>query len=243
MSLVLSLVVYGTLLWSYMGILGYGMSVVASGLASANRTESSNMGIGLSAQCGTEPMIVDCLSTTDPRWKALLDEVPHDIYHLPQYVEVSAAYEDAEPAAFLMQEGSCFCLIPLLIRRLPIGLTASPDWRDAKSPYGYAAPLFRGDACWIDKALVAFTRECQIRKVISVFSSMHPLLTVPHSLEHYGQLVKHSETVYVDLSLTEARLWSQTRERFRSYITRLHREGFQVRFDDWSAYNDFAIYL
>jgi hypothetical protein len=185
-------------------------------------------------------MVVECLSTTDPRWEALLDEVPHDVYHLPQYVEVSATYEDAEPAAFLIRQGSCFCLIPLLIRRLPAVLRAPPDWRDAKSPYGYAAPLFRGDPCWIDKALLAFTRECQARNVISVFSSMHPLLTVPDDFGRYGQLVKHSETVYVDLNLTEAELWSQTRERFRSYITRLYRAGFQVRFDDWSAYGDFA---
>ena len=185
-------------------------------------------------------MIVECLSTTDPRWKTLLDEVPHDVYHLPQYVEVSATYERAEPAAFLAREGSCFCLIPLAIRQLPAVLTAPPDWRDAKSPYGYAAPLFRGHASWIDKALRAFTGECQTRNLVSVFSCMHPLLTVPSNPAHYGQLVKYGETIYIDLSLTEAALWSQIRKRFRSYITRLQRAGFQARFDDWSAYGDFV---
>jgi Acetyltransferase (GNAT) domain len=184
-------------------------------------------------------MIVDCLSTTDPRWEALLDEIPHDVYHLPQYLEVSARYEDAEPAAFLAREGSCFCLIPVLIRRLPETLTAPPDWRDVKSPYGYAAPLFRGDASWIDKALGAFTRECQTRNIVSAFLSMHPLLTIPPNLAGHGQVVKRGETVYVDLGLTEEALWSQTRDRFRSYIGKLQRSGFQARFDDWSAYGDF----
>lgn len=185
-------------------------------------------------------MIVDYLSTTDPRWEALLDEVPHDVYHLPQYLEVSAKYEDAEPAAFLAREGSCFCLIPLLIRRLPEALTAPPDWRDVKSPYGYAAPLFRGDGLWIDKALNTFTRECQTRNIVSAFLSMHPLLTVPPNLAAHGQVVKHGETIYVDLSLTERVLWSQTRERFRSYIGKLQRAGFQTHFDDWSAYSEFV---
>ncbi len=185
-------------------------------------------------------MIVDCLSTTDTRWEALLDEVPHDVYHLPQYLEVSARYEDAAPAAFLAGEGSCFCLIPLLVRGLPDTLTAPPDWRDVKSPYGYAAPLFRGDASWIDKALDTFIEECQTRNIVSAFLSMHPLLTVPPNLAGHGQVVKHGETVYVDLSLTEEALWSQTRERFRSYIGNLQRSGFQARFDDWSGYNDFV---
>jgi len=185
-------------------------------------------------------MTIECLSTTDPRWEALLVEVPHDVYHLPQYLALSATYEGAEAAAFYVREGNSFCLIPVLLRRLPAVLTAPNSWRDVKSPYGYAAPLFRGDESWIDKALAAFTRECHTRNVVSAFFCMHPLLEVAPNLARHGQLVKHGETVYVDLNLTEAVLWSQTRERLRSYITRLQRAGFQTRFDDWSAYSDFV---
>jgi hypothetical protein len=184
-------------------------------------------------------MIVEYLSTTDPRWEALLDEVPHDVYHLPRYLEVSATHESAEPMAFLVRQGNCFCLIPLLIRRLPAALNAPPDWRDLKSPYGYAAPLFRGDDSWIDEAFGVFTRDCQTHNLISAFICLHPLLTIPPNLARHGQIVKHGETVYIDLSLTEAVLWSQTRKRFRTYISKLQRMGFQARFDDWSAYGDF----
>jgi Acetyltransferase (GNAT) domain len=187
-----------------------------------------------------QSIMVEYLSTTDPRWDALLDEVPHDVYHLPQYLEVSATHEGAAPVAFFARQGSCFCLIPLLIRRLPASLNAPLDWRDLKSPYGYASPLFRGDESWIDKALHAFTRECQTHNFISAFVCMHPLLPVPPNLSRHGQLVKHGETVYVDLSLAETVLSFQTRRRLRTYISRLQRIGFQARFDDWSSYNEFV---
>jgi thiamine pyrophosphokinase len=188
----------------------------------------------------TESMIVEYLTTTDPRWGALLHEVPHDVYHRPQYLQVSASHEDAEPGAFLARQGSCFCLIPVLIRQLPASLGAPSDWRDMKSPYGYAAPLFRGDESWIDKALAAFTKECQAHNIISAFVCMHPLLAVPPNLARHGQVVKHGETVYIDLGLTETALWSQMRPRFRTYICKLRREGFQARFDEWSGYGDFV---
>lgn len=185
-------------------------------------------------------MITERLSTADPRWTAILDEVRHDIYHLPRYVEISAKYEDAQPAAFYAQEGNSFCLIPLLIRGLPSTIAAPGDWRDVKSPYGYASPLIRGEASWIDKALRAFLGECKANNIVSAFLGMHPLFDIPPELEHYGKLLKHGETVYIDVTLPEETLWAQTRTRVRSYINRLRRAGFKAYFDDWSAYYGFA---
>ncbi|MGI8960562.1 MAG: hypothetical protein ACR2IV_12515 [Bryobacteraceae bacterium] len=49
--------------------------------------------------------VIDYVSTTDSRWEALLDEVHHDVYHLPQYLEVCATYEDAQPARVLRTRG------------------------------------------------------------------------------------------------------------------------------------------
>jgi hypothetical protein len=185
-------------------------------------------------------MNIEYLSSTAGEWKAILDEVAHDVYHLPEYLEVSATYEGGEPLAFFAHEKDSLCLIPVLMRQLPESLGASPDWRDLKSPYGYAAPLFRGDGSWICRALTAFSSGCQSRNIISAFLYMHPLFAVPPNLAGHGQVVNHGETVYVDLSLSEAALWSQTRTRSRSYINRMQRTGFQVHFDDWSAYDEFV---
>ena len=185
-------------------------------------------------------MLTDCLATSDARWTALLTQTPHDIYHLPGYVEIDARREGAEPTAFLACEGNCFLLIPLLILPLPENLKAPDFWRDAKSPYGYPTPLFRGNAEWIKKALTAFISKCQTWNIVTVFLRMHPLLPVPPVPLEYGELVTHGQTVYIDVTLTEAQLWSQIRERSRSYITRLQRAGFRAQMDDWSRYNEFV---
>ena len=188
-------------------------------------------------------MRVDYLATSDPCWKDLLGRVSHDVYHLPEYLDVSAVYEGSEEAfatAFYAHDGESFCLIPLLVRTLPARLGAPPEWRDVTSPYGYAAPLFHGDETWADKAMQVFAEESRARQVVSAFIRLHPLLPASSALARSGELVKHGETVYVDLSLSEATLWSQTRGRLRSYISGLKRAGFHTRFDDWSSYEHFV---
>jgi hypothetical protein len=188
-------------------------------------------------------MTVDWLSTTDPLWKDRLYHIPHDVYHLPQYLEVCAKYEGTDnvsAASFYAEDHGNFCLIPVLRRPLPTSLGAPPAWSDLRSPYGYPAPLFRGDSPWIETALNAFVAECRSQDIISAFLRMHPLLCTWPVTPHHGQLVKHGETVYVDLALTELQLWSQTRGRLRSYINSLRREGFACRFDDWSTYEAFS---
>jgi hypothetical protein len=190
-------------------------------------------------------MEVDFLRTTDPRWRAVLDQVAHDVYQLPEYLELSALYEggDEGPAtatAFYIQEGDSFCLIPLLARRLPAAFGVPPHWSDVRSPYGYAALVFRGESAWVRKALAVFMEECRDRDIVSGFLRMHPLLTTPSALADYGQLVKHGETVYIDLAAPETTLWTQIRPRLRSYINALKRAGFSARFDDWSTYTEFV---
>jgi lipid II:glycine glycyltransferase (peptidoglycan interpeptide bridge formation enzyme) len=69
---------------------------------------------------------------------------------------------------------------------------------------------------------------------------MHPMLATPSALADYGQLVRHGETVYIDLAVSETTLWSQIRARLRSYINGLKRAGFTAHFDDWSTYGEFV---
>jgi hypothetical protein len=192
-------------------------------------------------------MEVDFLPTTDPRWKDALDQVAHDVYQLPEYLELSARYEGGGQSrsgpiasAFYVRENESLCLIPLLERSLPPAPDVPHHWRDVTSPYGYAAPVFRGDSSWVHKAIGLFTAECRRRDIVSGFLRMHPFLPVPPALAEYGQLINNGETVYIDLTVPESTLWSQIRGRLRSYINGLKRAGFQTRFDDWSTYGEFV---
>ena len=115
-----------------------------------------------------EAMLTDFITPADPRWRQVLRAVQHDVYDLPQYLTLSAALEDAEPLAFYAAEGSCYCLIPLLRRRLPACLGAPACWTDAISPYGYSGALFTGGAEWGARAVRAFAGACADRQMVSV---------------------------------------------------------------------------
>ena len=193
-------------------------------------------------------MITDFLRPSDPRWTQALRAARHDVYDLPAYLSLCAASDTsaggAEATAFYAAENGQYCLIPLLRRPLPAHLSAAPGWTDAISPYGYSGALFAGEPGWAAKAVRAFAGVCADRKILSVLVRLHPLLPPPEAaLETMGVRVTHGETVWVDLSVTEAALRANIRPDHRAGVRRLRRDGFRARIDDWSLYGRYiAIY-
>ena len=184
------------------------------------------------------------LEPGDPRWAEVLAGVPHDVYHLPEYLAMSAAFEGGEARALLAEDGEVRLLAPLLLRPLPAALEAPAEWRDALTPYGYPAPLLAGDGAAerLAPLLEAALGEAAAAGVVTAFFRLHPLLPLPHEAEvlpRLGEVVEHGETVAVDLSLPAEQHWSQTRGNHRTGINRLRKQGFQVRVDDWSLFSDF----
>jgi hypothetical protein len=112
------------------------------------------------------------------------------------------------------------------------------DLRDAASPYGYPCPVsdadaadagFWGRAC---RALVALLRA---QDIVTVFVRLHPLLPTPISaLASVGTVVRHGETISVDLSLSVDEMWRQTRRDHRKHINHARRAEVAVVVDDWS---------
>lgn len=186
------------------------------------------------------------ITTADRRWQAYLAEVPHDVYHLPEYVAFAARHEGGTPAAFWAEEGGQRLLIPLLLRDLPAGLGAPQGWRDAASPYGYPAPLLDPDADerQVERLLQAFVCGCRAAGIVTVFLRFHPLLASRlAAFGRYGDLVRHGRTVCIDLRVAREQLWRNTRENHRRGIAALLEEGFSARFDrpdDWSSFS--AVY-
>jgi len=186
-------------------------------------------------------MLTDFIQPSDPRWSEALAAVRHDVYDLPSYLTLCAASEGAEATAFYAAEKGQYCLIPLLRRPLPAHLGALGGWTDAISPYGYSGALFAGDAGWAARAVRAFGEACACRKILSVLVRLHPLLPAPQpALDAIGVRVTHGETVWVDLTLSEAELRANMRNDHRAGVRRLGRDGFSVRVDDWTLYGRYV---
>ncbi|MFF5078702.1 GNAT family N-acetyltransferase [Actinoplanes sp. NPDC000266] len=168
----------------------------------------------------------------DRAWADTLSRVRHDVYHLPEYVRLDAGLSETRPIAFRYAEADRVLLLPLLLRRVP-----DTDLHDAVSPYGYPGPVSSLE--FYERAWKAFQELLCTRGVVTAFVRLHPLLPVPMApLAAAGTLVRHGETVSIDLTLGAEEIWSQTHRSHRNQINKARRAGVTVVFDDWSRYGE-----
>lgn len=188
-------------------------------------------------------MIADFISPGDSRWLGVLERVPHDVYHLPEYAVFSARHEGGTPCAFYVESSRRELLIPLLIRPLPAEIGAPPGWNDATSPYGYPGPIATQpfDRDWIQQSLRTFQELAKEHRILTAFLRLHPLRGIPHeAMAACGSTVHHGDVVYVDLTRTSDEIWADTGTNHRRNIRRMLEAGFSETIDDWSAYPSFA---
>jgi hypothetical protein len=177
-------------------------------------------------------MTASLLEPAAREWKETLQHVDHDMYHVPDYVVLDARLYGGEPAAFHFEQAGRRLLLPLIVRDIP-----GSGLRDAVSPYGYPGPV--SDAAPSDEsfwraACAGLSETMRQAGVISVFVRMHPLLKAPLPvLGEAGTLVRHGETVSMDLTVSVEEMWRQTRSDHRNHINRARRDGTRVVFDDW----------
>ena len=172
-------------------------------------------------------------------WRDALQSMPHDFYHLPGYVAVSARHDGGEPRALLVEEGERRLLLPLIVHAIRSGGS------DACSPYGYPGPITSEpqDPRFLREALLAGVRHLRDTGVVSLFIRTHPLLN-PEPVDEIGLLVRHGNTVSVDLTLPLEVLWSQTRRNHRQQIRQALEAGYVALVDEaWQHFGDFkALY-
>lgn len=171
-------------------------------------------------------------------WRTALETCEHDLYHLPAYARLDADTWTGRPRAFVYREAEKVLLLPLVVQDIP-----GEEHQDAVSPYGYSGPVSnvapeQGDF-WA-RAVAALTSTLRDEEIIAAFVRLHPLLPVPHdALATTGTLVRHGDTVVVDLDLPPETVWSRTRESHRRAITQARQSGMQVHVDDWGHLEDF----
>jgi hypothetical protein len=64
------------------------------------------------------------------------------------------------------------------------------------------------------------------RGIVTVFVRLHPLLDTPLDiLARFGTVIRHGETVSMDLTVSVEEMWRQTRSDHRNHINRARRGG------------------
>jgi hypothetical protein len=180
-------------------------------------------------------------------WQKCLAEMPHDFYHTPGYLRLCAKCEGGSAQAFVASDGEQRLFVPLVVRPIELEGTAGDMLYDATSPYGYPSPLLAGGesqekrTAFLDRALellLATLREC---RVVSLYLRLHPLLPLPREpFCRQGTLVRHGETVFVDLTQSEQEWWHQTRAQHRNHINRAIRLGYVAEMDqNWNRLDQF----
>ena len=173
-------------------------------------------------------------------WKEALQHADHDVYHLPEYVVLDAKLCGGDPTAFWYEEDGRHLLIPLIVRDVP-----ESDVRDAFSPYGYPGPVGNGaDGDFWARACAAMLETLRAEGIVAAFVRMHPFLDAPlRTLERFGAVIRHGETVSMDLTVSLEQMWRQTRSDHRNHINRARRDGTRVVFDDWDRLGEWvAVY-
>ena len=134
----------------------------------------------------------------------------------------------------LVQDGSASMLIPLVVRPVQGSIM------DAESPYGYPGPLVSGtnEPAFVRTAFAAAIPVLAAHDIISVFVRFHPILNTV--LPTGPGLVRHGDTVAIDLTQPIGSQWSKIRRGHRENIDRSVRLGHLAYLDtDWDHYDGF----
>ena len=177
-------------------------------------------------------MNIVTLDVNHPAWSATLERLPHDVYHLPDYVALDAKRTETTPEAFLLEEGDKIFFAPYLLRDCA-DISNGGEAYDIISPYGYPGILMSAAATanpeFPDFALQRFFHTLQARGVCSAFLRLHPILS-----ENFAKVfqsnpsLENGKTVSIDLSLDEGQIWAKTRRGHQSTINKCMRLGFET---------------
>ncbi|KAF3891353.1 GNAT family N-acetyltransferase [Tolypothrix bouteillei] len=182
-------------------------------------------------------MNIQIIDVSNPLWSDTLQNLRHDFYHLPEYVALEAKRMKAVAEAIFIQDDDKIFFLPYLLRRcddvFSEDLKAS-DIFDVLSPYGYPGILLNDAGLenpeFISLVMAQLAQTFKHRRICSAFLRLHPILN-----DHFERIYPsptckiHSETIAIDLNLTEAEIWHQTRPEHRTKINKCKRNGFVAR--------------
>lgn len=182
-------------------------------------------------------MSLQVIELENPLWLQTLQKLRHDIYHLPEYVAVEARRIKAIPAAILIVDNEKTFFLPYLLRQcndIVDGELSTEEIFDVVSPNGYAGILLSEAAAstpeFLEYAMNELMDIWRAKGVCSAFLRLHPILN-----QEFKEILKpencqiSGETVSIDLKLSNAEIWQQTRPEHRNKINKCKRNGLTAR--------------
>jgi len=157
--------------------------------------------------------------------------VYHDFYHLPFYHVLAREVGEGEPFLFVYENEEYMIALPLLIRPIhtvAIKVSDEQSWFDATSVYGYVGPI--ASHADIPPAVLLDFQDSLMntlseRRVVSLFSRLHPFCDQSIFVSGLGDLVTHGRTISIDLSVGEKDQLAQYRRNHLREIRKLKEAG------------------
>ena len=178
--------------------------------------------------------MIEILNVENPLWLATLDRLPHDVYHLPEYIALDAKRTKTIPEACLLEDGDKIFFAPYLLRSCKDIVGEETEVCDIISPYGYPGILLSEAGTntpeFSNFAFDKFCQTLQTRGICSAFLRLHPILSekfVRHLRS--ASLQENGQTVSIDLTLDEDKIWAKTRKGHQSTINKCIRLGLTAR--------------
>ncbi|MEI6442544.1 MAG: GNAT family N-acetyltransferase [Nostocales cyanobacterium ELA583] len=196
-------------------------------------------------------MNTQIIDIADPLWTETLAQLHHDIYHLPEYVNLEATRTQSLPEAILITEGEKIFFLPYLLRccdNLFSSKLLITEVFDVVSPYGYPGFLMNTIAIQTPEFLNMVLQKLKSifldKNVCSVFLRLHPILNnyIQEFLPSQDYQIQ-GETVSINLTLSETEIWHQTRSQHRTHINRCKQAGFIAKIVDYHDYIDEFMFI
>lgn len=168
----------------------------------------------------------------DRAWDQVVEESCFsDFFHLAAYHRVFAEYDHAWAELVVFRDAGVVIALPLLIRPVPAVGNGGADLFDATSVYGYAGPLCSRPIAEIPAAVIArfqaaLQRALTDRRIVSLFSRLHPLADQAPLVAGLGSGAQTvGETVSIDLTLSPEQQWRGMRRNHRDDIRKALAAG------------------
>ncbi|HEX8679423.1 MAG TPA: GNAT family N-acetyltransferase, partial [Chthoniobacterales bacterium] len=166
--------------------------------------------------------------TSDAAWLSVLARsTQHDFHQLPQYHRVAEQRGEGTAQLFVHEQRGYTIALPLLLR--PVDPMQPDGWTDATSVYGYGGPVASHDQLPADVVRnfqAALGHELAQRRVVAVFSRLHPLIEQSEILAGLGESPANGQTISIDLTLSEEEQRAQFNKSCRTTLRKLGQLGF-----------------